>query len=186
MSRLRLIAALAFALLLALPATALAATWDVAGTVTDTDGNPVAGVEIAILVQGTDTVLSATSDANGAWGVQLDADPGATLEVNGTAPTTREQDGDCVISTTLSGQAKVVLPAEGTPDAVALVLDNPLTGKVCSETGKPDTSNVTPPPTDTIASSAATGNGALLLAGILAVIAAAVLVTTSVAAPRRR
>lgn len=186
MSRLRLIAALAFALLLALPATALAATWDVAGTVTDKDGNPVAGVEIAILVQGTDIVLSATSDANGAWGVQVDADPGATLEVNGTAPTTRQQDGDCVVSTTLSGQAKVTLPAEGQADPVALVLDTPLTGKVCAETGKPDTSKVTPPPTDTIGASAPGGNGALLLAGILAVVAGVILATTVVAAPRRR
>jgi hypothetical protein len=192
MSRLRLIAALALALLLVLPATALAATYDVTGTVTDTGGAPVAGAEVTILVQGTDQVLSTTSDANGAWGIQVDVDPGAVLEVNGTGPTTStEPDADgCITTTTGSGQLKVTVPAEGQVDAVPLVLDNPISGTVCSATAKPDKPakpGTTPPATDAIAQGGtAAGNGSLLLiAGLVAFIGATIALTTT-RRPRRR
>lgn len=189
MSRLRLIASLAIALVLVLPATALAATYDVSGTVTDKGGAPVAGVEVTILVQGTDIVMAATSDANGAWGLQVDADPGAVLEVNATGPTTRSEPDSkgCVTSTTMSGQTTAELPAEGQPDAVALVLDNELTGKVCAETGKPDgpvEPQITPPSTDTVGTGAGSSDNRslLLVAGLLGVIGLSV----SMAASRRR
>lgn len=192
MSRLRLVASLAIALVLLLPATALAATYDVSGTVTDTGGAPVAGVEVTILVQGTDIVLAATSDANGAWGLQVDADPGAVLEVNATGPTSRSDPDDkgCVTSTTMSGQVTAELPAEGQPDAVALVLDRELTGKVCAVTAKPDKTDspvepqITPPSTDTAGTGAGSAdNRSLLLVGSLLGIMGLAL---STAATRRR
>ncbi|HEU0243333.1 MAG TPA: carboxypeptidase-like regulatory domain-containing protein [Candidatus Limnocylindrales bacterium] len=192
MSRLRLIAALAIALVLVLPATALAATYDVGGTVTDKGGAPVAGAEVTILVQGTDQILSTTSDANGAWSIQVDVDPGAVLEVNGTGPaTTSEPDADgCITTTTTSGQLQATIPAEGQVDPVALVLDKELSGKVCSATGKPDKPakpGTTPPATDAIAAPAGgAGNGSLLLvAGLVAFIGATIALTAT-RRPRRR
>src|SRR5690349_16275383 len=108
MSRLRLIVAAALALVLVLPATALAATTDVGGTVTAA-GAPAVGAEVTVLVQGTDQILSTTTDESGAWTLQLDVEPGAVLEVNGTGQTTTtdpDKDG-CVTSSTPSGQVEV-------------------------------------------------------------------------------
>ena len=179
MSHLRLIVAAALALVLVLPATALAATFDVGGTVTNTDGSPAAGAEIAILVQGTDQILSTIADQNGAWSLQLDAEPGAVLEVNGTGvQTSTGPDADgCTTTTTPSGQVNATLPAEGEVPAIDFVLDNLLSGTVCAtatppDTGggsgggdggsgnggggeapagqQPDTAGVTPPATDTL------------------------------------
>ena len=103
---------------------------------TDKDGAPVAGAEVTILVQGTDQILSTTSDASGAWALQLDVEPGAVLEVNGTGPTTTtEPDADgCITTTTVSGQLEVTIPAEGPADPVALALDREISGTVCSAT----------------------------------------------------
>ena len=190
MSRLRLIVAMAIALVLVLPAAALAATYDVSGTVTDKEGAPVAGAEVTILVQGTDQILSTTSDASGAWALQLDVEPGAVLEVNGTGPTTStEPDADgCITTTTVSGQLEVTIPAEGPADPVALPLDREISGTVCSATGTPDTDpGLTPPPTDTIAPATGPGGNAslLLVAGLAAFIGATVAFSTT-RRPHRR
>jgi hypothetical protein len=189
MSRLRLIVATAIALVLVLPATAFAATYAVTGTVTDKGGSPVAGAEVTILVQGTDQILSTTSDASGAWAIELDVEPGAVLEVNGTGPgTSTEPDADgCITTTTGSGQLEVNVPAEGAVDPVALSLDNEISGTVCSATGTPDDPGLTPPATDTIVQAGvASDNGSLLLvAGLVAFIAATIALTAT-RRPRRR
>jgi hypothetical protein len=184
MSRLRLIVAMAIALVLLLPVTALAATYDVSGTVTDKAGAPVAGAEVTILVQGTDQILSTTSDATGAWALQLDVEAGAILEVNGTGPATSSEPdaNDCITTTTLSGQLEVTVPAEGQVDPVALALDREISGTVCSATGTPDSDpGLTPPPTDTIATgTSVAGNGPLLLlAGLGAFIATIISLTAT-------
>jgi hypothetical protein len=209
MSHLRLIAAAALALVLVLPATALAATFDVGGTVTTSDGAPAVGAEITILVQGTDQIHATTTDENGAWALQLDAEPGAVLEVNGTGqPTTTEPDADgCVTTTTPSGQVIATIPAEGTVPAIDFPLDNPLTGIVCSDpatpptTGgggdggeapaeeQPDTAGVTPPSTDTLPvpkSGTTAGNAMFLVLGVLIGLTGAVLVLTDRRRPDRR
>ena len=141
MSHLRLIVAAALALVLVLPTTALAATFDVGGTVTSTDGSPAVGAEITILVQGTDTILATTTDENGAWALQLDVEPGAVLEVNGTGQSTStEPDKDgCVTTTTPSGQTNATIPAEGAVPAIDFALDTLLTGTVCATVTPPDT-----------------------------------------------
>ena len=195
MSHLRLIVAAALALVLVLPATALAATFDVGGTVTNTDGSPAVGAEITILVQGTDQIVATTTDENGAWALQLDAEPGAVLEVNGTGQSTStEPDADgCTTTTTPSGQVNATIPAEGTVPAIDFPLDNPLTGTVCAtatppDTGggnggggnggggeapaeqQPDTAGVTPPSTDTLPvakGSTTAGNATFLVLGVL-------------------
>jgi hypothetical protein len=206
MSRLRLTATMAVALVLLLPATALAATHDVTGTVTGKDGSPIAGAEVTILVQGTDQILSTMSDASGAWALQLDAEPGAVLEVNGTGQsTTSEPDAEgCITTTTPSGQTTATIPAEGTVPAIDFPLDNPLTGIVCSDpatpptTGggngggnggggeapaeqQPDTAGVTPPSTDTLPvskGSTTAGNASFLVLGLLVGLTGTVLVLT--------
>jgi hypothetical protein len=191
MSRLRLIVAMAIALVLVLPAAALAATYDVSGTVTDKEGAPVAGAEVTILVQGTDQILSTTSDASGAWALQLDVEPGAVLEVNGTGPTTStEPDADgCITTTTVSGQLEVTIPAEGPADPVALPLDREISGTVCSTSGtpgSPDDPGLTPPPTDTVATGAGVaGNGPLLLLAGLGAFIATMISLTATGRPRR-
>ena len=201
MSHLRLIVAAALALVLVLPATALAATFDVGGTVTNTDGSPAAGAEITILVQGTDQIVATTTDESGAWSLQLDAEPGAVLEVNGTGVSTStgpDADG-CTTTTTPSGQVNATLPAEGEVPAIDFPLDNLLTGTVCAsatppDTGgggggggdapaeqQPDTAGVTPPSTDTLSvarGSTTAGNAAFLVLGVLVGLTGSVLVLT--------
>ena len=208
MSHLRPIVAAALALVLVLPATVLAATFDVGGTVTNTDGSPAASAEITILVQGTDQIIATTPDENGAWSLQVDAEPGAVLEVNGTGvSTTSEPDADgCTTTTTPSGQVNATLPAEGEVPAIDFALDNLLTGTVCAtatppDTGagngggdggdggdgeapaehQPDTAGVTPPATDTLplAKGRTTpGNAAFLVLGVLVGLTGTVLILT--------
>jgi hypothetical protein len=202
MSRLRLIVAAALTLTLVLPATALAATTDVGGTVT-LDGNPAAGAEVTVLVQGSDQILATTTDENGAWALQVDVEPGAILEVNGTGGTTTskpDKDG-CITSTTPSGQVQVTIPAEGAVPAIDFPLDTLLTGTVCAtktppDTGgngggngsgpkpaqqKPNRGGVTPPSTDTITVGGpmTSGNAALLVIGALVAMTGLVLAVTS-------
>ena len=205
MSRLRLVAATAVALVLLLPASALAATTELSGTVADTSGSLVAGAEITVLVEGTDMILSTTSDANGAWVLELDVEPGAVLDINTTGPAvSTEPDADgCVTTTTASGQATVTLPEEAAPDAVRLVLDTELSGTVCEATPKPEKTpqanktpsathtaaparqqpaqeGLTPPSTDTIATSGGGApHGTTLLLGILAAVSGVTLVVTT-------
>jgi hypothetical protein len=206
MSRLRPIVAAALMLILVLPATAFAATADIGGTVT-VEGAPAAGAEVTVLVQGSDEILSTTTDENGAWTLQVDVDPGAVLEVNGTGQTTTsEPDKDgCVTSTTPSGQVLVTIPAEGAVPAIDVSLDTVLTGTVCAtktppDTGgsgggngggsgggekpaqqKPNRDGLTPPSTDTITVGGpmTSGNGVLLLVGALAAMTGLVLAATS-------
>jgi hypothetical protein len=212
MSHFRLIAAAAFALVLVLPATALAATFDVGGTVTTTDGAPAVGAEITILVQGTDQIHATTTDENGAWALQLDAEPGAVLEVNGTglSVSTEPDAKGCITTTTPSGQVNATIPAEGTVPAIDFPLDNPLSGTVCStvtppDTGgsnggggngggeapekqQPDTAGVTPPATDAlpVAKGGTTaGNTMFLILGVLVGLTGAVLVLTDRRRPDR-
>ena len=211
MSHLRLITAAALALVLVLPATALAATFDVGGTVTTADGAPAVGAEITILVQGTDQIHATTTDENGAWALQLDAEPGAILEVNGTGQsTTTEPDADgCITTTTPSGQVNATIPAEGTVPAIDFPLDDPLTGIVCPDpatpptTGggggnggggeapakqQPDTAGLTPPSTDTLSmakGSTTAGNAMFLVLGVLVGLTGAVLVLTDRRRPDR-
>ena len=198
MSRLRLIVAAALALALVLPATAFAATYDVGGTVTNADGSAAAGAEITVLVQGTDIIVATTTDENGAWTLQLDADPGAVLEVNGTGvAVTSEPDSEgCVTTTTPSGQTNATLPEEGAVPAIDFPLDNLIEGKVCTATQtppntggekpdapakpKPDTAGLTPPSTDTapVGGARTAGVSTQLVLAALAVLTAVVLVAT--------
>ena len=202
MSHLRLIVAAALALVLVLPATALAATFDVGGTVTNADGSAAAGAEITILVQGTDQVLATTTDETGAWALQVDAEPGAVLEVNGTGvSTSTEPDADgCTTTTTPSGQVNATIPAEGDVPAIDFPLDNLLSGTVCAnatppdtgggngggdgeapEAQQPDTAGVTPPSTDTLpmtSSGTTAGNAAYLVLGVLVGLTGTVLLLT--------
>ena len=198
MSRLRLIAAMALALVLVLPATALAASYDVSGTVTDAGGAPVAGAEVTLLVQGKDQIVPGTTNPAGTWTIAVDVDPGAVLEVNVTGPEVRsEPDADgCITTTTGSGKAEVTVPAEGLIAPVELTLDTELTGKVCSTTSKPEKPakadkpakpGTTPPATDAVGQGdAAAANGSLLLVAGLAALIGATLALTATRGPRRR
>jgi hypothetical protein len=214
MSRLRLIVAAALALVLVLPATALGATTDIGGTVT-VDGAPAAGAEVTVLVQGSDQILSTTTDENGAWALQVDVEPGAVLDVDGTGQTTTsEPDKDgCVTSTTPSGHAQVTVPAEGAVPPVDFALDTILSGTVCATATPPDTggnggghggggnggggdkpaqhkpgkAGLTPPSTDTITVGGpmVSGNGVLLVIGALVAMTGLVLGVTSTRRSRR-
>ncbi len=208
MSHLRLIVAAALVLVLVLPATALAATVDVGGTVTNTDGSPAAGAEISILVRGTDQIFAATTDENGAWALQLDAEPGAILDVQGMGQqTTSEPDAaGCTTTTTPSGQTTATIPAEGPVPPIDFPLDELLTGSVCAtvtppDTGgsnggggssggsgggkapaqqKPESAGVSPPSTDTLPVAGATtpGSATFLLLGGLIGLTGVILAAT--------
>ncbi len=149
MSRLRLTAIAALALLLALPAPVLAATVDVTGTVTAPEGVSVAGVEIAVLVQGSDEIKATTTDEAGAWALQVDAEPGAVLEIDATGAQTRSEPDEegCVTVSTPIGRLEVTI--EELPlAAIEVPLDGAITDVVCPETPTPapvDTPKPTPP-----------------------------------------
>jgi hypothetical protein len=187
MSRLRLIAIAALALL-ALPASVLAATVDVTGTVTAPEGVSVTGVEVAVLVQGTDQVIATTTDGTGAWTLQVDVEPGAVLEVRATGVQTRsdpDEDG-CVMLSTPIGRLEVTI-AELPPAAIEVPLDDAITGEICTATAtaeataeatarpdkvtKPDT---TPPSTDAlvVAGRGGAGPALLIVLGLLAMVSA--------------
>ena len=203
MSRLRLAAITALALLLALPASVLAATVDVTGTVTAPDGVSVAGVEIAVLVQGTDQIIATTTDDAGAWALQVDAEPGAVLEVNATGAQTQSEPGEdgCVTLSTPIGRLEVTI-VELPLAAIEVPLDGVITDETCPETPTPEpvvtpepkpeptppftgggTAAKTPPSTDALGSdgSRAVGSAFLVLAGVLAMAGGG-----SVAIARRR
>jgi hypothetical protein len=180
MSRLRLTALLALALALALPGAALAATVDVGGTVTASGGGPAGGVEVVVLVQGSDQLVSTTTDAEGAWAVQVDAETRAVLEISATGPTTRSEPDErgCVTLTTATG--RVTGTIEALPlAAIDAPLDGEITGQVCSATATPDsTPAVTPPSTDaSFGNPSSPGSGTrlviLLLAGMSSLVLAA-------------
>jgi hypothetical protein len=183
MSRLRLIAIAALALL-ALPASVLAATADVTGTVTAPEGVSVTGVEVAVLVQGTDQVIATTTDGTGAWTLQVDVEPGAVLEVRATGVQTRsdpDEDG-CVMLSTPIGRLEVTI-AELPPAAIEVPLDDAITGEICSATATPEATakpatvtkpDTTPPSTDAlgVAGRGGAGPALLIVLGLLAMVSA--------------
>ena len=198
MSRLRT-AFIAFALALALPASALAATVDVTGTVTAPDGVPVSGVEIAVLVQGTDQIIASTTDEAGAWALQVDAEPGAVLDLSATgAMVTSEPDEEgCVTRTTPVGRLEVTI-VELPLAAIEVPLDAVITDETCPEAPTPEPVVTpaptppftgggkpakTPPSTDALGAdgSGAAGSAFLVIAGVLALVGGG-----SVAITRRR
>jgi len=182
MSRLRLIAIAALALAFALPGTVLAATVDVAGTATLPGGGPAAGVEILVLVQGTDQIVPTKTDANGAWALQVDADAGSVLEISATGATTRSKPDakGCVTLTTPT--ARVTVTIETLPlAAIDFPLDGAITSTECTAIATPHPVN-TPPSTDSIAGGGSSpGSGTALV--ILALAGCSSLV---LAAARRR
>jgi hypothetical protein len=195
MSRLRLIAIGALALVLALPASAMAATVDVTGTVTAADGiTPAAGVEIAILVEGSDEIHAATSDESGAWAVQLDLVAGDVLEVNATGESSRTEPDDegCVGVITPTARVEVTV-GETALEPIAIVLDGEISSEICAATATPEAEvtpraegtprsepGVTPPSTDAGPGAArTTGSGTLVIVGLLALGSMLVLLTAT-------
>jgi hypothetical protein len=171
---------------LALPAAVLAADpVDVAGGVTNADATPAAGVEVLVIVEGSDIVTATTTDDAGAFALQVEAEVGDTLEVRATGPTIRtgpDEDG-CVTSSTSSGTVTITI--EVLPLApVAVVLDRAISSVICSTTAGPDQatrhprSEPTPPATDGPGSGAVGGTGWLAVLAGLACISAAALVAT--------
>jgi hypothetical protein len=130
-----LAAAVAFALL---PNVALAANApDVTGTVT-LDGAPAAGVSVSVLVDGSDEVWPATTDANGAWAVTTGVEVGQTLTVTATTKVTQTGPDahGCTTSSSRTGRATVAVDALPLA-AVTLALDTPVLSKVCTPTQAP-------------------------------------------------
>jgi hypothetical protein len=195
MSRLRLIAIGALALVLALPGSALAAPVDVTGTVTGADGaTPAPGVEIAIRVQGSDEIHAATSDATGAWTIPLDLVAGDVLELSATGETSRTEPDDegCVSVATPTARMEVTV-GETALEPIPVVLDGEITSEVCTATATPEPvvtpktvvtprfePQVTPPSTDVGGGAGSTsGSGTLVVVGLLALVSALVLLGTS-------
>jgi hypothetical protein len=144
--------------LLTLPAVALAADpVRVPGAVTGADGSPVAGVEVLVMVRGSDTAQSTTTDDAGSFELAVAAGVGDTLEIRATGATVRtgpDQDG-CTTSTTPTGRATVTI--EALPlDPVAVVMDAAIVDRVCPATATPAQptrrphARPTPPPTDAV------------------------------------
>ena len=185
MSSRRLVAAIAaglFALVGLLPASALAADGpDVSGTVTK-DGAPVAGASVLVALTGSDMVFTATTDTNGAWGVQAGVGVGNALTITATGPmfaASPDAQG-CVKETTPTGRLELTVDA--LPLApIALPLDSAVTSTVCSATATPHAAP-TPPATDA-------GTGATPGSGtgpLLAVLALATIAWLAVGAVARR
>jgi hypothetical protein len=158
--------------LLAAPMGVLAAgTVTLTGTVVR-DGAPVTGVDVVVSVSGSDVIVSATTDENGAFTVEVEAGIGAGIQAFATGQTSRSApDGEgCVTSETPTGSLAVTIDAIP-PAPLTVPLDQVLTGKVCTATAMPA---VTPPATDSMAGRPAQGpsNGGLLVLGMLAAAAA--------------
>ncbi len=145
MSRFRMLA-LAGAALLALPATVLAASAiDLSGTVTR-DAAPVEGVSVTAWLVGDDIIVAATTNASGAFAVQLEGDAGGVIQVRATGPTVTFEPDDqgCVRSETPTGRAEVVI--EALPVApVAISLDTLLVSNVCGTAATPRPAPTLPP-----------------------------------------
>jgi hypothetical protein len=165
----RLLAVAAAVVFALLPRVAIAADApDVTGTAT-VGGAPAAGAFVSVLIDGSDEVWPATTDASGAWGVTAGVEVGQSLTI--TAMTKVTQTGPdahgCVTSSSHTGQAKVTVDA--LPLApVALTLDTPVTSTVCTATPTPRATPTQAPPaaptlpaTDGVAPSS-TGSGTTL------------------------
>ena len=143
------IATAAFALVLLLPAIALAADGpNVTGSVATADGTPLDRVEITVTIAGTnDMVWSATSDATGAWGVAVGVQLGQTLHIAASRVdfSTPEPNG-CLPTGGFMGSVDVTVDA--LPLApVVMTLEPAPSGEICSATGTPRV-GPTLPPTD--------------------------------------
>ncbi len=167
-----------------LPATSLAADpVAVAGVVTES-GVPAPGVEVVVMVAGTDLVRATTTDPAGAFSVDVEATVGDTIDIRATGPTVSGEpdEAGCVTSRTPIGDAGVAI--ESLPlGPVAVELDQAIESQVCSATATPEPPdrpdrthrpNPTPPATD----GAADGTGAtpagrpfLVVAGLAFVLA---------------
>ena len=153
--------ALAGLVAIVVPAVLLAADPAVvAGTVSVVDGSPAPGVEVLVVVAGTDTARSTTTDADGAYAVQVEAAVGDVLEIRATGPTqTGEPDEDgCVTSRTPTG--RVSLTIEALPlEPVPVVLDGTIESRVCAATAAPDAPHRTPRPDPTPPATDGPGGG---------------------------
>lgn len=167
MSRFRLLA-LAGAALLALPATVLAASAiDLSGTVTR-DAAPVEGVSVTAWLVGDDMIVAATTDANGAFAMQLEGDAGGVIQLRAAGPTVTFEPDDlgCVRSETPTGRAEITIEAFPVPPA-AISLDTLVVSNVCGTAATPGPA-LTLPPTDAIQpGNHARGISAGVLVGLL-------------------
>jgi hypothetical protein len=190
MSRIRFnraarVAGITLAALLMVPATALAADpVTVSGLVTR-DGAPAAAVEVALLVDGSDLVFSATTGDDGAFAVAVEAGIGSKIAIRATGPTVVSETGEngCVRRDTPIGSIALTLDTL-TPDAVTVPLDAVISSSVCSATGRPDpVLPATDGPDAARPGTPGTGAGAVLAA--LAILAGLALVTGRHRAGRR-
>jgi hypothetical protein len=161
------------------PAALAADPLVVAGTVSR-DGAPVAGASVTVLVDGTDTVMPATSDGTGAWQVTVDAASGDTLSIGAGTSTSATDAAGCVRTETATGRMSVAVDA--LPASVDVVLDTVRTATVCAATATPD-SAITPPPTDAAMAGGRRGGDASALLALLGLAAG---VATWAARPARR
>jgi len=171
-------AALVLVALLAIfaaPAVAFAADpVTVSGTVVR-DGAPVTGVQVVVTVTGSDQIASASTDEQGAFSVQVDAEVGSELRIEATGQTSRSDPdkASCVHLETPTGSLTTTIAAVPL-DPLVVAMDDVLTGLVCGPTPTP---GITPPSTDVAGPGAAgtTASGLLLLLGALFVAGGATL-----------
>jgi hypothetical protein len=169
MRPLRLVALVVVVLLaLALvPAAALAADpVTISGTVVR-DGSPVTGVQVVVSVTGSDQIVAATTDEQGAFSVQVDAVPGSDVRIEATGQTSRSDpdSANCVHLETPSGTLTFTIQALPV-DPVVVTMDQVITGLVCGPTPTP---RVTPPSTDVASPPAghAAETGLLVALGVM-------------------
>lgn len=184
-SVLAVLAAAVLALVVAAPAMLAAGGLAVAGTVTR-DGAPVAGAGVTIMVQGSDMVFQATTDANGAWSTSIGAAGGDILDIGASISTTTPAGTDCVRTEIASGHVTVAVDA--LPSSVAVVLDAVQTATVCAATASPGpvaTPVITPPATDATRG-AGPGSATPGLPLLIMMLASAVAIVAALAAGHRR
>jgi hypothetical protein len=169
------VVALAVLALLAAPAAALAADpVAVSGTVVH-DGAPAIGVQVVVSVTGGDEVAAATTDEQGAFSVDVEADAGAQVRIDVTGQTSRSDPDarNCVHIETPSGSLTFSIEALP-PAAVEVAMDDVLTGTECGPT---PSVRITPPSTDATSRrvGSSSGTGLLLVLGALSLVAGATL-----------
>jgi hypothetical protein len=177
MRPLRLAALVIVALLAIVAAPAVAFAADpvtVSGTVVR-DGAPVTGVQVVVTVTGSDQIVSASTDEQGAFSVQVDAEVGSELRIEATGQTSRSDPdkANCVHLETPTGSLTTTIAALPL-DPLEVAMDGVLTGLVCGPTPTP---GLTPPSTDVAGPGAAgtTASGLLLILGALFVVTGATL-----------
>jgi len=157
------------------PASALAADpVTVAGTVVR-DGQPVTGVQVVVSVTGGDQIASASTDEQGAFSVQVEAEVGSQLRIEATGQTSRSDPdaSNCVHLETPTGTLTTMI--EALPlDTLTVPMDDAVTGLVCGPTPTP---GITPPSTD-VAGPGTRGtqpSSLLLVLGFVSIVAGAAL-----------